>query len=272
MRQLLKGAKIYDGTGSDPYIGDILIEGDEIAMIASEISLPADSVINLAGKSVSSGFIDGHSHNDWFAIKKDPLPYFWPFIRQGITTFVTGNCGISVVGFEPGCGWMEHMGGGLFGFENTVGCYGTAKEYFNAMDRRMPCNMALLAGHCTARAAVGGTENRKLTPEEEEKMLAILEKALQQGAAGISLGMMYNPGLYADVEELKKGRRPVRPVQQAPDRASPGRIQGFHGLSPAAGQVPPPAGGGRTGGDRQGHESEAALLPCHLCRPEFLQG
>ena len=204
MRQLLKGAKIYDGTGSDPYIGDILIEGDEIAMIAPEISLPADSVINLAGKSVSSGFIDGHSHNDWFAIKKDPLPYFWPFIRQGITTFVTGNCGISVVGFEPGCGWMEHMGGGLFGFENTVGCYGTAKEYFNAMDRRMPCNMALLAGHCTARAAVGGTENRKLTPEEEEKMLAILEKALQQGAAGISLGMMYNPGLYADVEELKK--------------------------------------------------------------------
>ena len=204
MRQLLKGAKIYDGTGSDPYIGDILIEGDEIAMIAPEISLPADSVINLAGKSVSSGFIDGHSHNDWFSIKKDPLPYFWPFIRQGITTFVTGNCGISVVGFEPGCGWMEHMGGGLFGFENTVGCYGTAKEYFNAMDRRMPCNMALLAGHCTARAAVGGTENRKLTPEEEEKMLAILEKALQQGAAGISLGMMYNPGLYADVEELKK--------------------------------------------------------------------
>jgi len=64
--------------------------------------------------------------------------------------------------------------------------------------------MAVLVGHCSARAAVGGNENRKLTPEEEEKMLGILEKALQQGAAGISLGLMYEPGLYADVDELKK--------------------------------------------------------------------
>ena len=64
--------------------------------------------------------------------------------------------------------------------------------------------MALLAGHCTARAAAGGNENRPLTATEEKKMLGILEKALQQGAAGLSLGLMYKPGLYADVEELKK--------------------------------------------------------------------
>ena len=64
--------------------------------------------------------------------------------------------------------------------------------------------MAVLAGHCSARAAAGGNENRKLTAAEEKEMLAILEKALQQGAAGLSLGMMYEPGLYADVEELKK--------------------------------------------------------------------
>ena len=64
--------------------------------------------------------------------------------------------------------------------------------------------MALLAGHCTARGAAGGNENRPLTATEEKKMLGILEKALQQGAAGLSLGLMYKPGLYADVEELKK--------------------------------------------------------------------
>ena len=64
--------------------------------------------------------------------------------------------------------------------------------------------MAVLAGHCSARAAAGGNENRKLTEAEEKEMLAILEKALQQGAAGLSLGLMYEPGLYADVEELKK--------------------------------------------------------------------
>ena len=126
MRQLLKGAKIYDGTGSDPYIGDILIEGDEIAMIAPEISLPADSVINLAGKSVSSGFIDGHSHNDWFAIKKDPLPYFRPFLLQGITTFVTGNCGISEIGFD------------FFSSETTV----SSKEFQLPQDGHFPIHFA----------------------------------------------------------------------------------------------------------------------------------
>ena len=95
MRQLLKNVKIYDGTGSEPFQGDILLEEDRIAKIAAEIDLPADSVFDLKGKSVSSGFIDGHSHNDWFAIKKEPLPYFKPFLLQGITTFIAGNCGIS---------------------------------------------------------------------------------------------------------------------------------------------------------------------------------
>ncbi len=202
--QLLKNATVYDGTGNEPYRADILLDGDRIAKIAGEISLPADSVTDLAGKSVSSGFIDAHSHNDWFAIKKEPLPYFAPFLRQGITTFVAGNCGISEIGFEKGNPYTDRLGGGIFSFENTTGQYGTAEEFFRAVDRNMPCNMAVLAGHCSARAAAGGIENRKLTPEEEKRMLEILEQALQQGAAGISLGLMYQPGLYADVEELKK--------------------------------------------------------------------
>ena len=204
MKQLLKNAKIYDGTGSEPYRGDLLLDGDRIAGIAERIDLPADRIIDLSGKSIASGFIDGHSHNDWFAIKRDPLPYFRPFILQGITTFVTGNCGISEIGFEKGNPYTDRMGGGIFGFENTTGQYGTLEELFRATDRRMPCNMAVLAGHCSARAAAGGTENRPLTAGEEKKMLDILERALQQGAAGISLGLMYRPGLYAGVEELKK--------------------------------------------------------------------
>ena len=204
MKQLLKNAKIYDGTGSEPYQADILLDGDRIAKIAEKIDLPADRTIDLTGKSISSGFIDGHSHNDWFAIKKEPLPYFRPFLLQGITTFITGNCGISEIGFEKGNPYTDRLGGGIFGFENTTGQYGTVEEFFGATDRKMPCNMAVLAGHCSARAAAGGIENRPLTSEEEKKMLDILERALQQGAAGISLGLMYQPGLYAGVEELKK--------------------------------------------------------------------
>ncbi len=204
MKLLLKNAKIYDGTGADAYMGDILVENDRIVRVAAASDANAERVIDLGGKSVASGFIDGHSHNDWFAIKKEPLPYFEPFIRQGITTFVTGNCGLSTVGFEPDCRYVDKIGGGLFGFREARGEYGTVEDYFAAVDGKMPCNMALLAGHCSARAAVAGYENRPLTAGEEKEMLAILEKALQQGAAGLSLGLMYEPGLYANTEELKK--------------------------------------------------------------------
>ncbi len=204
MRTLLKKAKIYDGTGNDAFVGDILIEGDRIAKVAPSIDASADKVYNLTGKSVSSGFIDGHSHNDWFAIKNDPLPYFDPFSRQGMTTFIAGNCGISEIGFEGSCPYKDKIGGGLFGFRNTRGEFGNISEYADAVDGKMPCNMAVLVGHCSARAAVSGFSNRKLTPEEETHMLGIIEENLKQGAAGVSLGLMYEPGLYSNTEELKK--------------------------------------------------------------------
>ena len=204
MTILFKHAKLYDGTGAEPFRGDLLIRDDRIIRVAESIDEPADQVVDLTGKSLAPGFIDGHSHNDWFAIKKEPLPYFAPFIRQGITSFVAGNCGVSTIGFEPGSPYVDKLGGGMFGFQDTTGAYGTLDDFFDAVDGNMPCNMSVLAGHCSARAAVSGYANRKLTPEEEREMLVILEKALQQGAAGLSLGMMYEPGLYADVEELRK--------------------------------------------------------------------
>lgn len=205
MKMLLKNARIYDGTGSSAFRGDVLVENDRIAQVGEDLPAGgADEVIDLGGLSIAPGFIDAHSHNDWFALRGEPLPWFAPFIRQGITTFVTGNCGISTVGFDEGCPHADVIGAGLFGFGDSRVQSGSLKDYFAAADGAMPCNMAILAGHCTSRAAVSGSVNRKLTPEEEERMLAHLEKALQQGAAGISLGLMYDPGMFAQKEELKK--------------------------------------------------------------------
>ncbi len=203
MTLLLKNVNIYDGTGAAPFAGDVLVEGERIVQVGPGLTAPEAKVVDLKGASLAPGFIDAHSHNDWFAIKKEPLKYFVPFIRQGITTFVAGNCGLSAVGFE-GEEQLDKIGGGLFSFAGTTGPQGDAADYFDAVDRRMPCNMAVLAGHCTARASVAGNAGRKLTRQEEENMLALLEKALQQGAAGISLGLMYEPGQYADSAELKK--------------------------------------------------------------------
>lgn len=205
MKTLIKNGKIYNGSSSSPFYGDILIEDDKILSIKEKIDInEIDKIIDLKGLSIAPGFIDGHSHNDWFAIKKNPLPYFAPFIKQGITTFVTGNCGLSATGFEKDCKYIENMGGGLFSYNNTTGIYGSIKDYFTAINGNNPCNIVTLVGHCSARTAVAGYENRKLTEKEERKMLEILEKSLQEGAAGISLGLMYEPGLYAPTDELKK--------------------------------------------------------------------
>ncbi len=206
MATLLKNGKIYDGTGEKAYLGDILFDGEKILEVAETIDeAKADKVIDLNGKSIASGFIDCHSHNDWFAIRKEPYKFFAPFIQQGITTFVTGNCGLSTIGFNQD--EMENidlLGGGLFFYKEVTGKYGNIKDYNKAIDRNTPCNIATCVGHGSARAAVAGNKPGKLTPEEEEKMLAILEDNLKNGAAGVSLGLMYEPGIYSDTEELRK--------------------------------------------------------------------
>ena len=98
---------------------------------------------------------------------------------------------------------MDKIGGGLFSYVDTKGVYPTVSEFFEAIDHNSPCNVAVLTGHCTARASVAGYENRPLTDEERTKMLDIMENALKEGACGLSLGLMYEPGIYADIEELK---------------------------------------------------------------------
>ena len=134
MRTLLKHALIYDGTTAEPRMGDILIEDGRFARIAPEIAGAADTVYELRGKSVAPGFIDVHSHNDWFAIHKNPLPYFEPFIRQGITSFVTGNCGLSAIAFDDDTPHVARIGGGLFGYRGqTTGVYPDAARFFSAI-------------------------------------------------------------------------------------------------------------------------------------------
>ena len=204
-RTLIRNAKIYDGSGAPAFLGEVLIEGDRIVQVAESIPTEKDlRTIDLNGLSLAPGFIDAHSHNDWFAMHEDLGKYFYPFIRQGITTFVSGNCGLAATGFSNDTPHMDKIGGGLFFFKNSMEPKGQVKDFLDAIDGRIPCNLAVLAGHCTARASASGSANRKLTEEEEKEMLDIIEQSLQQGAAGISLGLMYDPGLYADTDELKK--------------------------------------------------------------------
>ena len=198
-KTLIKNAKIYDGSGEPAFFGDVLIEDERIVQVAA--SIPPESefeVVDLKGLSLAPGFIDAHSQNAWVALRAEPIKYFAPFIKQGITTFVSGNCGLAATGFADDTLHKEKIGGGLFSFKDCLEPKGQVKDFLKAVDGNIPGNIAVLAGHCTARASVSGSVNRKLTEKEEKEMLDILEQALQQGAAGISLGLMYDPGLYAD--------------------------------------------------------------------------
>ncbi len=203
MKTLLKNALIHDGSGQAPFKGNLLFEGDRILAVGRVPEAKDAHSIDLEGLSLAPGFIDAHSHNDWFAIKQDPLPYFAPFICQGITSFVTGNCGLSVTGFSDESLHIGKVGAGLFSFSGTIGQFGGVAKYFAAIKGNTPCNIAALVGHGSARASVAGAENRPLTSDEMAGMLAILEKGLQEGACGLSLGLMYVPGLYAPLDELK---------------------------------------------------------------------
>ena len=128
--KLFKNGLIYDGTGSEAFKGDILVDNDRIIQVEKFIDAEKGwDIIDLNGLSISSGFIDAHSHNDWFAIKNAPQKYFEPFIRQGITSFVTGNCGLSAVGFESQSQHVDKVGGGLFSYADTTGVYPTVSGF-----------------------------------------------------------------------------------------------------------------------------------------------
>ena len=144
-RTLIRNAKIYDGSGAPAFLGEVLIEGDRIVQVAESIPTDGDlRTVDLNGLSLAPGFIDAHSHNDWFAMHKDPGKYFYPFIRQGITTFVSGNCGLAATGFSDDTPHMDRIGGGLFSFKDSIEPKGQVKDFLDAVDGRIPCNRAIV--------------------------------------------------------------------------------------------------------------------------------
>lgn len=114
MRTLFKGGTIYDGTGRRPFNGDVLIEDDRIVKIAESIEETADKTIDISGYQICPGLIDAHSHNDFFYDREDSEKFYRPFIEQGITTQITGNCSFSPFGVDEDTPYRDKIGGGLF--------------------------------------------------------------------------------------------------------------------------------------------------------------
>ena len=190
---------IIDGTGDPAYEGDIGVKEGRIVLPAEG---EARQVIDASGKYVCPGFVDAHSHgdgilgSDFGALCK---------VSQGITTEVAGQCGESMAPVRPGR--VEEAKAVIAGdvvsypreFETFTG-YG---PYFRWIEHiPLAQNIMLLAGHSTLRAGVMGYQNRKAGPKEIEEMKRLLRDAMEQGVLGMSSGLIYPPGCYADTEEL----------------------------------------------------------------------
>ncbi len=209
---LLQNGRVVDGTGRSGFGGDVLVRDGRIAAVGPRLPVPEDAeVIDCRDRVVAPGFIDMHSHNDWFVAAPDHTAATRPFLHQGITTFVTGNCGFSAAGFDPS---RPHLGRIRNLVQKATGLklnWYTVDDYFNVLTQNgLTHNLLLLAGHGTVRTAIRDFKPGALDRDEQNLMQRDLEVALEQGAAGVSLGLQYEPGIFAPPSELEAVARLVQ--------------------------------------------------------------
>ena len=201
---VLTGGTIIDGTRAAAYQADVCIKDGKIADIVAKFSGESKQVLDVTGKIVAPGFIDIHSHSD-----ACPLVSYEPESKlyQGVTSEVTGNCGISILPSTPETN--ASIEGYFFNqLELPVGDLSlkgmhTVLDYAERVRAKgTSINYAQLVGHGTLRGAVMGFVNRDPNPEEMELLKSTLERELQNGAFGMSLGLIYPPSAFSQSWEL----------------------------------------------------------------------
>ena len=193
---LITGGEVHDGNGTPARRTDVAIAGDRIAAIGDLAGAAARQTISAAGCCVCPGFIDVHSHSDTFILIEPTAP---SKIFQGVTTEIVGNCGASTAprqgAYKLPTDWRE---------KNYPGTWSSVAEYRELLEQVRPAvNIVLLIGHNSLRAGVIGYDARAATADEVRSMGAALDRALAEGGAGLSTGLIYTPGLYSTPEEVR---------------------------------------------------------------------
>ncbi|MFQ5712642.1 MAG: amidohydrolase family protein [Candidatus Scalinduaceae bacterium] len=194
---IIKNGVVVDGAGKAKRVLDIGIQGDRIVYMGN-ITLPLDcNIIDASGCIVTPGFIDIHSHSDFFWLVS---PKSESKIYDGVTTEICGNCGTSA--FPLRGQLLENRRKGLSKFGLDIN-WQTAKDFFKRTDEvPSSINRGFLVGHGNIRACILGYEDREPDKNELVSMEKELRDAMEAGAFGISSGLVYPPGCYAKTSEL----------------------------------------------------------------------
>jgi len=198
---LIQGGTLIDGSGAPRRRADVGITGGHITALGELVGTPAHRRIDASGCIVAPGFIDSHSHDDLLLLQH---PARHPKLLQGVTTVITGNCGISLaplVAAAPPApidilqGPFEHA------------CF---SDYVRALHAAGPAiNAALLVGHTTLRVGAMDDLSRAANAREIGRMQAGVAEALEAGAIGLSTGVFYPPARAATTQELIDIAKPV---------------------------------------------------------------
>lgn len=206
---IIKNAQIVDGTGEEPFFGNLAVKDGKIVLHPEEgVGEEASEVIDAGGLIVAPGFIDAHCHEDeTLGNEASTLSK----LSQGITTCCCGQCGESYfpVPTDPEYlsvlreGKKEYLTEPDCGFADCFNGFTSFSEYRKYLNRRPTAyNYTMMIGHGTLRCSVMGMENRKPTDRELSEMKEKVREAMEHGCRGMSTGLMYAPGTYADEEEI----------------------------------------------------------------------
>lgn len=199
---LIADATVVDGDGGPPFPGHVAVEGGRIVRVARSGEAEPEAARRVAarGRVVCPGFVDVHSH-------ADASPFFDPSmdsaLRQGVTTVIVGNCGISAPPRGRAADLVDELPlTGRTVPDPGIG-WGSLAGYLAAVDEARPAvNVAALIGHGTVRRAVLGMERRVPDAEELRAMARLVREGMEAGALGLSTGLVYAPGMYAGTDEI----------------------------------------------------------------------
>ncbi|MBQ4089175.1 MAG: D-aminoacylase [Clostridia bacterium] len=191
---IIRGGMVADGSGTPAYRADVAVTGGIITNIGDLSDVCAYKELDASGNIVAPGFIDSHAHSDTSFLQDTSCA---SKLYQGVTTEVTGQCGSSPF---PEIKGMPQDDGGDWNCES----FAAFMRRFEEGGHCMAVNQAMLVGHGSLRAGVIGRGDRKVTGTELEQMKALLRRDLEAGAWGMSLGLEYSPGFFADAHELQE--------------------------------------------------------------------